>query len=173
MAGIARPEMVIGEAFVGEGASAAHVNVVLGKREGAVGTAWANAIASPSAGHAPFMAVLQPGLPVKPLTLFVNKATIDGERHGKLTYGAAQAGVAGGVADAVAEGTVSRDEVDGLLIIAAIWVNPAAEDEQAVYRNNRDAMRAALNAAVQQIPKVDEILDARDVPENPYFKPSR
>ena len=118
------------------------------------------------------MAVLQPGLPVKPLTLFVNKASIDGEEHARLTYGAAQAGVAGGVADAVAEGTISRDEVDGLLIIAAVWVSPAAHDEQAVYRNNRDATRAALNAAMQQVPKIDEILDARDVPENPFFKPA-
>jgi len=173
MVGIARPDMEIGEAFVGEGAEAAHVNVVLGKREGSVGQAWATALATPSAGHAPFMAVIQPGLPVKPLTLFVNKATIDGEPHARLTYGAAQAGVAGGVADAVAEGTISRDEVDGLLVIAAVWVNPAAHDEQAVYRNNRDATRAALAASIQHVPKIDEVLDGRDVPENPYFKPER
>lgn len=173
MVGIALPEMAIGEAFVGDGASAAHVNVVLGKREGPVGQAWANALATPSAGHTPFVAVIQPGLPVKPLTLFVNKATLDGDRHTRVTHGAAQAGVAGGVADAVAEGAVPRDDVDGLLIIAAIWVDPKADDEQQVYRNNRDAMRAALSAAVQQIPKIDEILDARDVPENPLFRPSR
>lgn len=173
MAGIARPEIVIGEAFVGDGAEAAHLNVVLGKREGAVGTAWAQALATPSAGHAPSMAVIQPGLPVKPLTLFVNKASIDGDEHERLTYGAAQAGVAGGVADAVAEGTISRDEVDGLVIIASVLVNPAAHDEQAVYRNNRDATRAALAAAVQQVPKIDEILDAREAPENAFFKATR
>ena len=78
---IARPEMEIGEAFVGEGAEAAHVNTVLGKREGSVGAAWATALATPTVGHAPFVAVLQPGLPVKPVTLFVNKATIAGDEH--------------------------------------------------------------------------------------------
>lgn len=168
---IARPDMEIGEAFVGEGAEAAHVNTVFGKREGSVGAAWATALATPTVGHAPFMTVLQPGLPVKPATLFVNKATIAGDEHARLTWGAAQAGVAAGVADAVADGTVDRDEVDGLVIIAAVWVNPEARDEQAVYRNNRDATRAALTAGRQQVPKIDEILDAREAPENPFFRP--
>jgi len=167
---IARPEMEIGEAFVGEGAEAAHVNTVVGKREGSVGAAWATALATPSQGHAPFIAVIQPGLPVKPHTLFVNKAPIASDEHARLTWGAAQAGVASGVADAVAEGTVEREEVDGLVIIAAVWVNPDARDERAVYRNNRDAARAALAAGTQHVPKIDEVLDARDAPENPFFK---
>ncbi len=91
--------LLIGESFVGEGAEAAHINTVLGDRAGPVGTAWATALATPSAGHTPFVAVLEPGIPVKPLTLFVNKAAITGDVHGTLTWGAAQAGVAGGVAD--------------------------------------------------------------------------
>ena len=37
--------MQLGEAFVGEGANAAHVNTVLGGRDGSVGTAWATALA--------------------------------------------------------------------------------------------------------------------------------
>src|SRR5215471_3776471 len=99
--------MLIGESFIGEGADAAHVNTVLGDRDGPVGTAWATALAAPRQGHVPFVAVLRPGLPVKPMTLFANKATIGGSRHGELTWGAAQAGVAAGVADAVSEGIVS------------------------------------------------------------------
>lgn len=170
MSSIARPDMEIGEAFVGEGAEAAHVNTVIGKREGSVGSAWANALATPTQGHAPFVAVLQPGLPVKPYTLLVNKAAIAGDDHSRMTWGAAQAGVASGVADAVAEGTIEREEVDGLVIIASVWVSPEARDEQAVYRNNRDATRAALAAGAQHVPKIDEVLDARDTPENPLFK---
>ncbi|MBW2445558.1 MAG: formaldehyde-activating enzyme [Deltaproteobacteria bacterium] len=167
---IARPEIEIGEAFVGDGFDAAHVNTVIGKREGTVGSAWAQALATPTTGHAPFIAVLQPGLPVKPYTLFVNKAGISSAEHARMTWGAAQAGVASGVADAVVEGTVEREEVDGLVIIASVWVNPEATDERAVYRNNRDATRAALAAGSQQVPKIDEVLDARDAPENPNFR---
>ncbi len=86
--------MFIGESYIGEGAEAAHVNTIFGERSGPVGVAWATALATPSAGHTPFVAVVIPGLPVKPMTLFVNKAPIAGDEHGTLTWGAAQAGVA-------------------------------------------------------------------------------
>ncbi|GAA2266601.1 formaldehyde-activating enzyme [Nonomuraea roseoviolacea subsp. roseoviolacea] len=154
----------IGESFVGEGAEAAHVNTVLGEREGPVGTAWATALATPSQGHTPFVAVLRPGLPVRPLTLFVNKAAITDDGHGTLTWGAAQAGVAAGVADALAEGAVDEDQV----LIAAVWVNPAAEDADAVYANNRAATR---NALVDAPPARDEVLAARHSPANPFYTP--
>jgi 5,6,7,8-tetrahydromethanopterin hydro-lyase len=162
--------MQLGESFVGEGAEAAHVNTVLGLREGPVGTAWATALASPSAGHAPFVVVLQPGLPVQPFTLFVNKAAIAGDRHGELTWGAAQAGVAAGVADAVADGVVSGD-LTQLALIAAVWVNPAATDADTVFANNRAATATALAAGAAGDPPVDAVLAQRDAAWNPYFRP--
>ena len=161
----------IGESFVGEGADAAHVNTVLGPRSGPVGTAWATALATPSAGHTPFIAVVRPGLPAKPLTLFVNKAAIAGDLHASLTWGAAQAGVASGVADAVADGVIPRAAVDELVLIAAVWVDPGAKDAEAVYRNNRAATRAALAAGRAHEPALDRVLEARSAPHNPYFKP--
>ena len=165
------PAVLIGEGFVGDGAEAAHINAVLGHRDGPVGTAWATALATPSAGHTPFVAVLQPGLPVKPLTLFVNKAAIAGDEHGTLTWGAAQAGVAGGVADAVAEGIIAAADAEALVLIAAVWVNPAARDSNLVYTNNRAATRAALQAAVRSLPELTDILAARAHPANPFYQP--
>ena len=161
--------MLIGESFVGEGAEAAHINTVLGDRDGPVGTAWATALATPRPGHVPFIAVLRPGLPVKPMTLFVNKATIDGPGHGDLTWGAAQAGVAAGVADAVREGIVSAADADRLLLIAAVWVNPAAKDADKVYANNRAATTQALRAGAMGLPQVTDVLRAADQPTNPFF----
>jgi 5,6,7,8-tetrahydromethanopterin hydro-lyase len=167
----ARGAIQIGEAFVGSGAEAAHLNTVLGPREGPVGAAWATALATPSAGHAPFVAVVRPGLPAKPLTLFVNKAAIAGERHARLTWGAAQAGVASGVLDAVAAGAIAPEAADALVLIAAVWVDPAAEDADAVYRNNRAATRAALEAGREGRPPLVEALAARARPANPFFQP--
>jgi 5,6,7,8-tetrahydromethanopterin hydro-lyase len=164
--------MLIGESFVGDGAEAAHINTVLGHRAGPVGTAWATALATPSAGHAPFVAVLQPGLPVKPMTLFVNKAAIASDEHGTLTWGAAQAGVAGGVADALSEGIIPAAEVNELVLIAAVWVNPAASDAGLVYANNRAATRAALQAGASGTPTVDQVMQARARPFNPFFEPA-
>jgi 5,6,7,8-tetrahydromethanopterin hydro-lyase len=161
----------IGESFVGEGAHAAHVNTVLGHRDGPAGAAWATALATPSPGHVPFVAVLRPGLPVKPLTLFVTKASAADDRHATLTWGAAQAGIAAGVADAVADEVVPAAAADTHVLIAAVWVNPAAEDAEAVYRNNREAVRSALAAGAGGAPALAEVLAARDRPANPFFTP--
>jgi 5,6,7,8-tetrahydromethanopterin hydro-lyase len=163
----------IGESFIGEGAEAAHINTVLGDRDGPAGIAWATALATPRAGHVPFVAVLRPGLPVKPLTLFVNKAPIDGDTHATLTWGAAQAGVAGGVADAVADGIVSELDADVQVLITAVWVNPAAQDAELVYANNRAATRAALAAGRDGFPSVTAVLTARYAPANPFFTAPR
>jgi 5,6,7,8-tetrahydromethanopterin hydro-lyase len=163
------PVMAIGESFIGEAANLAHINTVLGRREGPVGTAWATALASPRPGHTPFIAVVRPGLPAKPMTLFVNKASIAGPAHGDLTWGAAQAGVAAGVADAVAEGVIDASACDDLVLIAAVWVNPEAADEDLVYRNNRAATLASLRAGAESTPSLDDVLAFRDDPANPYY----
>lgn len=126
--------MLIGESFVGEGAEAAHVNTVLDDRDGPVGVAWATALATPRQGHTPFVAVLAPGIPVKPTTLFVDPA------------GAST-----------------------LLLIAAVWVNPATGDAGLVYANNRAATREALRAGRDGTPSIDDVLAARFQPVNPYY----
>ena len=160
----------IGEGFAGGGADAAHVNTVLGRKGGLVEAAWTTALATPRAGYAPFVAVLRPNLPVKPMTLFVNKADVRGERHAALTWGPAQAGVAGGVADAVADDVIPAAEIDGLLLIAAVWVDWDAADEPRVYANNRVATRAALEAGAAGAPALDDVLAARAAPSNPFFE---
>lgn len=161
--------MQIGEAFVGSGGEAAHLNVVLGGTEGPVGTAWATALATPSAGHQPFMVVIEPGVPVRPFTLFVSKATLVDDAHSKLTWGPAHAGVAAGVADAVADGTIANAE--DLVLIAAVWVDPAARDAEAVFANNRTATRDALAAAVANEPAATAAVERRDASWNPFFPP--
>ncbi len=163
--------MQIGESFVGEGTNAAHVNTVLGERTGPVGTAWAEALATPSSGHAPFVVVGRPGVGAVPPTLFVNKASITGDRHGELTWGAAQAGVARGVARAVAEGTIEPAHCADLVVIAAVWVNPAAFDDEAVFENNTEATLHALRNGRAGLPTVDEAVAAGLEPFNPFFRP--
>jgi 5,6,7,8-tetrahydromethanopterin hydro-lyase len=164
--------MKIGEGFVGNGANAAHINVVLGLRDGPVGTAWATALATPREGHVPFVAVAQPNIPVVPFTLFVNKAAIANDRHGELTWGAAQAGVAAGVG--LAHQAVMFDgnpeDVDSLVLIVAVWVNPSADNEEAVFTNNRDATFAALQQARDAGPDIGQALAAMANPSNPYFR---
>ena len=162
--------MLIGEGFAGTGAEAAHVNTVLGDREGPVGGAFTTALAQPSPGHVPFLVVVRPGVAVQPPTLFVNKATVGQGRHGELTWGAAQAGVAEGVVDALADGVVDPSQVDRLVLVCAVWVDPEADDEDAVRQNNRVATRAALAAGRTGSPPVDEVVALRGQAQNPYLR---
>ena len=162
-------ESQFGEAFVGEGADAAHLNTVLGARGGPVETAWTTSLATPTVGHQRFVVVARPGVPVKPFTLFVPKAEVRSGTHEIMTWGAAQAGVAGGVVDALAAGVVDPARADQLLLIAAVWVDPGADDADAVYTNNRAATLAALRAGAGHEPALDDVLAAGPDPYNPFF----
>ena len=164
--------MEIGESFVGAGGEAAHLNTVLGRRDGPVGQAWAAALATPSAGHAPFVVVLQPGLPVLPFTLFVNKARIDGDDHARLTWGPAQAGVAAGVADAVAVGTIDAAVASEMVVIAAVWVDPKARDADLIFANNREATAGALALGRAGLPTVADVIAQRESAWNPFYRPT-
>ncbi len=152
------------------GADAAHVNTILGSKGGPVEVAFATALATPRPGHVAFLTVIRPGLPVKPFTLFVNKAELSSPRHSQLTWGAAQAGVASGVLGAVANGVITREEVDDLLLIAAVWVDPQGEEETAVYEHNRQATQQALINGARRLPSLDDLLSVAETPKNPFYQ---
>ena len=160
--------MHVGESFVGSGPNAAHVNTVLGSRDGPVAAAWATALATPSTGHAPFVVTAQPNVPVQPFTLFVNKAAIAGEEHARLTWGAAQAGVAAGVIDAIESNLVTIPAE--LLLIAAVWVDPAASDEDEVFANNRRATYESLYRSLSNLPAAADVIAVKDDVWNAFFR---
>ncbi|MEY3070892.1 MAG: formaldehyde-activating enzyme [Actinomycetota bacterium] len=163
----------VGEGFAGEGANAAHINTVLGKKSGPVGSAFVTTLGSPTVGHIPFLVVWKPNVPVTPATLFVNKAAIESDQHGELTWGAAQAGVAHGVTEYAVQRFTELGQSDAFVLLTAVWVDPKANDAEAVYRNNHVATLAALQqgaAMPQQSLAVREHL-AGGQPGNPYFAP--
>lgn len=165
-------QIQMGESFVGDGVNAAHINTVLGERNGPVGTAWATALAGPSEGFVPFVAVLKPSLPVKPMTLFIAKGSPASDFHGTAIWGPAQAGVTAGVADAVAEGIIPESYTDTHALIAAVWVNPGTDDHDQIYTNNREAMRRALTAGAANTPTAADVVEVRNSPSNPFYTPS-
>ena len=165
--------MQIGEGFAGTGVNAAHVNTVLGPKEGPVGHAWTTALATPRLGHAPFVVVVKPNVPVKPFTLFVNKSALASKEHAELTWGAAQAGVAAGVLDAVAGGVIAQEIADQAVVIAAVWVDPGATPihQDAIFINNRVATMTALTAGASGRPTAYEVLEDDGGFWNPFFEP--
>lgn len=163
--------MQIGEAFVGAGGDAAHINTVLGQRSGPVGAAWTAALAGSTEGHTHFLVAAQPGVMTMPPTLFVNKATVSDPEHGRMTWGPAQAGVAKGIAGALEEGVIDRAEAATLVIIAAVWVDPAATDASVVFANNAEATQTALRNGRDGGPTVEDSIRAGLSPWNPFYRP--
>ena len=160
-----------GEAWSGTVPDGSHVNVVIARRGSPTAAAAASAFATPGPGHAPVMACLGAGNAVRPATIVLNKATAASDLHGRITWGAAQLGIAAGVMDCVAEGVLSEDDAAELIVLVAVWVDPDAADETAVRAANRDAVRRAIIDALSndRSARIRELLDLRDTATNAFY----
>jgi 5,6,7,8-tetrahydromethanopterin hydro-lyase len=166
--------MRIGECLVGSGANAAHVNLIMGPRDGPLGAAFATAAASPGPGHVPFLTVLKPNLPIKPATLFISKAVLRNERLERLTWGAGQAGIAAGITRALVQGLLPPRADEDWLAIALVWVDWNADDAEQVYANNKAADYTAMQRALMaDWPSRNELANGLAHVGNPFFTPKQ
>ena len=157
----------VGEAMAGEGSEVAHIDLMVGAKVGPVGEAYAQAKANPTPGHEALVAILEPNVLVKPITLMVPTVTIRNMRQASMVYGPAQAGVAKAVADSLADGTVPKEAAEDLVVIANVFVHPSAVDRQRVYINNYKALRHALRKAVEGRPSFNEVLENKERSRHP------
>jgi 4-hydroxy-tetrahydrodipicolinate synthase len=158
----------VGEALAGTGAEVAHIDLLIGAKEGPLAEAFAKAKATPTPGHEPLLAILEPNLAVKPVTLIVPTVTITGMRQASMVYGPAQTAVAKAVVDSVADGTIPKQTVEDLIIIVNVFVHPTAVDRQRVYINNYKAMRHAIRKSVEGRPSIDELLENKERSKHPF-----
>jgi 5,6,7,8-tetrahydromethanopterin hydro-lyase len=120
--------MFIGESLNGEGNEIAHIDLLIGCKNGPVGTAFANAIATQSAGHTSLLAVVAPNLICKPATVMITKVTIKGMKQAVQMFGPAQAAVARAVADSVAEGVITACKAVNLSVPLVVRMKGTNED---------------------------------------------
>ena len=160
---------LIGEALVGEGNEVAHIDLLMGDKDGPVGKAFANGLSNLSAGHTPLLAVIRPNLPPKPHTLLVPKVTVKNmEDTGKI-FGPAQAAVAKAVADSVEEGVIPIEKVDDWVIICSVFIHPQATDFRKIYQYNYGATKMALQRALKQYPSIEKINYDKDRAKHPIM----
>ena len=164
-----KPAYMIGEALVGEGNEVAHIDLLIGDKNGPVGEAFASGMSNLSVGHTPLLAVIRPNLPPKPHTLLVPKVTIKNtEDIGKI-FGPAQAAVAKAVADAVEEGIIPKEKADEWVIIASVFVHPQATDFRKIYHYNYSATKLALKRALAKYPTLEKIFYDKDRAKHPIM----
>jgi 5,6,7,8-tetrahydromethanopterin hydro-lyase len=162
--------MFIGEALVGGDNEIAHIDLLIGPKDGPVGTAFANALANQSAGHNCLLAVITPNLLCKPATVLITKVTIKGMSQAAQMFGPAQKAVAKAVADAVEKGVIPRDKAEDYVIVCGVFIHPAAKDNAKIYQYNYEATLLAIERAMKGEPKVAEILSKKDSVKHPIFE---
>ena len=167
--GVEKPVYLIGEALVGEGDEVAHIDLLIGDKDGPVGEAFASGITNLSAGHTPLLAVIRPNLPPKPHTLIVPKVTVKNlEQAGKI-FGPAQAAVAKAVADSVEDGVVPKDKIEDWVVVCSVFIHPNAKDYRKIYQYNYGGTRLALKRALARYPSLDKIMYDKDRAKHPIM----
>jgi bifunctional enzyme Fae/Hps len=160
---------LIGEALIGEEPELAHIDLLIGDKDGPVGIAFANGLAQLSAGHTPLLSVIRPNLPAKPATLIVPKVTVKNMDQAAVIFGPAQTAVAKAVADCVAEGVIPKSEVEEIVIVVSVFIHPQARDYDAIYRYNYGATKLAIKRAMESFPDVDTVLYEKDRSTHPVM----
>jgi 5,6,7,8-tetrahydromethanopterin hydro-lyase len=159
---------MVGESLVGDGNEVAHIDLIIGRKDGPVGHAFANRLASQTSGHNGLLAVLEPNLPAKPDTVMFNKVTIKGATQAVHMFGPAQMAVAKAVADSVAAGVIPKNQAEDLCIVCGVFIHWEAKDTKKIYEYNYQATKEAIQRAFAAKPTVDEVLAKKDKAKHPF-----
>ncbi|MBS7625582.1 bifunctional 5,6,7,8-tetrahydromethanopterin hydro-lyase/3-hexulose-6-phosphate synthase [Candidatus Bathyarchaeota archaeon] len=160
---------LIGEALVGKEPEVAHVDLIIGSKDGPVGQAFASNLGNYSAGHTPLLAVIRPNLPSKPYTLIIPKVTVKDISEVAKIFGPAQAAVAKAIADSVEEGIIPRDVVEDWVVLCSVFVHPEAKDYRKIYQYNYGATKLALRRALNKYPPLEKIMFDKDRARHPVM----
>ncbi|MBI2824275.1 MAG: formaldehyde-activating enzyme [Planctomycetia bacterium] len=160
--------MHVGEALVGEGNEIAHIDLLIGAKDGPVGAAFAHALATQSEGHSNLLAVLTPNLAVKPATVLITKVTIKGMKQAVQMFGPAQSAVAKAVADQVAANVIPKSQAEQLVIVCGVFIHPHAEDDKKIYQFNYEATKLAIANAMAGKPTADEMIAGKESAKHPF-----
>lgn len=157
-----------GEALVGEGNEVAHIDLLIGEKEGPVGTAFAIALSTPTRGHTPLMSVLAPNLLSKPATVMIPKVDMLKLAQSVLMFGPAQAAVGRAVVESVEEKIIPENMCEDICIICGVFIHPAAKDEKKIYQFNYEATKIAIKRALAKEPSVKETIEKKDKVKHPF-----
>ncbi len=160
--------LMVGESLVGDGNEVAHIDLMIGPKDGPVGAAFAQRLAAQTSGHNALLAVLAPNVPAKPDTVMFNKVTIKGANQAVQMFGPAQAAVAKAVVDSVADGTIPRTEADNLCAIVGVFIHWEASDNKKIYDYNYRATKESIARALKGQPTIDSVVSQKDTAKHPF-----
>ncbi len=139
--------------------------ILIGRKDGPVGQAFANMMAQ-TKGHTAMFAIRACNQLVRPATIMVPKVTLKDMANIDLFGGVVQAATADAVLDCVIEGIIPRDVANDLCIISLVWIDPGCAkhpdlDKKDMYRTNYEATKLAIQRALADEPSFDELIANR------------
>jgi 5,6,7,8-tetrahydromethanopterin hydro-lyase len=158
----------VGESLVGDGNEVAHIDLLIGSKDGPVGEAFTEALINQHEGHTNLLAVVAPNLPAKPDTIMSNKVTIKGATQAVQMFGPAQAAVARAVVDSVREGVIPQDQVDDLCLIVGVFIHWEATDDKKIFDYNYQATKESIARALKSEPSTQSVLDGAADARHPF-----
>jgi len=164
---MAKTDYFIGEALLGSGSSLAHIDLIIGSKDGPVGISFANALSNPSIGHGGLLACIRPNLITKPVSLIIPKVTVSKMEDANKIFGPAQAAVAKAIADAVEENLIPMNKIDEWLLIVSVFIHPEAKDYRKIYQYNYGATKLAIQRALKNYPPIEKIFYDKDRAKHP------
>ena len=159
---MAKSDYFIGEALLGAEENLAHIDLIIGSKDGPVGISFANALSSPSIGHGGLLACIRPNLLTKPVSLVIPKVTVSKMEEANKIFGPAQAAVAKAIADAVEENLIPMNKLDDWVLIISVFIHPDAKDYRKIYQYNYSATKLAIQRALKNYPPIDKIFYDKD-----------
>jgi formaldehyde-activating enzyme len=155
--------LCVGEGFAGPPFSeVAHIDLLLGWKDGPVGRAIERASHEPRPGHE---LVIIAG---RPLTMLVPTVTVRGAKARQLVYEEASAGVKLALEHAITQHNLPEALLDDICLIANVFVHPAASIRQRVKINNYKAMRGAIRKALEGRPTLAELEAEKEAARHPF-----
>jgi len=161
-------DFFIGESLVGEGNEVAHIDLIIGSKQGHAGAAFTHALSTNTDGFTHLLAVVAPNLPAKPDTILFNKVTIKNATQAVQMFGPAQAAVARAVVDSVSSGLIPRDRVDDYCILVGVFIHWEAKNEKKIFDYNYRATKESIERALKNQPRVDAVISGAKTATHPF-----
>jgi len=157
----------VGESLVGEGAEIAHIDLVIGKKDGPVGNAYARSLTLAKEDKEALQVILEPNMQVKPASVMIPTVKVSSLRHANLIYGSAQAAIGKAIVNCVEDGILPQDFSDDIVLILNVFVHPSASRRKRVFINNYKATRNAIRKAMENQPDIKENIKNKDNARHP------
>lgn len=161
--------MLVGEAYAGPpDFEIAHVDLLIGHKDGPVGAALEEALSRPRNEDSSGKDLTELKIIFeRPRTLLVPTVTVRTKKQARHIYDDALEGFLMALESSLADGFLPEAALDDLVLIVNAFVHPSAANRRRITINNYKALRAAIRKAIEGRPTVDELLREKEAARHP------